>query len=117
MKRNYTNLNNLKDKKTFRENLNEFLEKSAHEIAETKEAGIILNKYLHGHKLTIEEKKFIRTQTFDVLKSIGIIVPFAFIPGASILIPVIVVVAKKKGIQILPSSFIDKPKDDETKLQ
>jgi len=110
------NLSNLKDKKTFRENLNEFLDKSAHEIAETKEAVAIINKYLHGQKLTVEEKKFIRIQTFDVFKSIGIIVPFAFIPGASILIPAIVIVAKKKGINILPSSFVDKSNKDCDKI-
>ena len=92
-------------KKNFREKLHDFLDNSANEILETKEAGIIIFKHIQGNKLTKEEKVFIRIQTYDVLKSIGIIVPFAFIPGASILIAAIVTVANKKGINILPSSF------------
>lgn len=92
-------------KKNFREQIHLFLENSTQEIVETKEAGSIIWKHMQGSVLTKEEKAFIRTQTYDVLKSIGIIVPFAFIPGASILIAAIVTVANKKGINILPSSF------------
>ncbi len=92
-------------KKNFREQIHTFLDNSTKEIIETKEAGSIVWKHMQGNKLTKEEKVFIRTQTYDVLKSIGIIVPFAFIPGASILIAALVTVANKKGINILPSSF------------
>jgi hypothetical protein len=98
--------NDFLNKKKFKEQLHQFLENAAHEIAETKEAGIIIIKHhVHGEKLTKEEKKFIKTQTYDVLKSIGIVVPFALIPGASVIIPIIVAVAKKRGVEILPSSF------------
>lgn len=93
------------EKKKFKEQLHNFLENSAKEIVETKEAGVIIFKHIQGTTLTKEEKTFIRIQTYDVLKSIGIIVPFVFIPGASILIAAIVTVANKKGINILPSSF------------
>jgi len=103
-------------KSKFRKQLNEFLENSAKEIIETKEAGSIIIKHVKGNKLTPEEKILIRIQTYDVLKSIGIIVPFVFIPGASILIAAIVTVANKKGINILPSSFstIKEKQNDET---
>lgn len=101
----------IKVRKNFKEQLHDFLENSAKEIVETKEAGAIIFKHIQGTTLTKEEKTFIRIQTYDVLKSIGIIVPFVFIPGASIVIAAIVTVANKKGINILPSSF-SKQKDE-----
>lgn len=104
------------NKKNFKEKLHIFLANVAHEIAETKEAGLIIIKHqVSGEKLSKEEKRFIKEQTYNVLKSIGIIVPFALLPGASVLIPIIVTVAKKRGINILPSSFngpVTKPEEN-----
>jgi calcineurin-like phosphoesterase family protein len=37
-------------------------------------------------------------------------VPFALIPGSSVLLPIIVSLAKKRGLNILPSSFNEKEK-------
>jgi hypothetical protein len=100
--------NDLLNKKSFKAQLHQFLENAAHEIAETKEAGMIIIKHqVYKEKLTKEEKRFIKEQTWDVLKALGIVVPFALLPGASVLIPIIVVAARKKGIEILPSSFVE----------
>jgi hypothetical protein len=110
--------NDLLNKKKFKEKLHDFLASANHEIVKTKEAGLIIIKHqVSGEKLSKEEKRFIKEQTYDVLKSIGIIVPFALLPGASVLIPIIVSVAKKRGIDILPSSFNGTvTKQDENRL-
>ena len=43
--------NDFLNKKKFKEQLHQFLENAAHEIAETKEAGIIIIKHhVHGEK-------------------------------------------------------------------
>lgn len=106
------------NKKTFKAQLHQFLENAAHEIAETRDAGLIIIKHqVYKEKLTKEEKRFIKEQTWDVLKAVGIVVPFALIPGASVIIPIIVTVARKRGIEILPSSFQDSvTKKDENTL-
>jgi len=88
-----------------RESIKDFLHKASHEIHETKEAGIILKKYSHGHSLSKDEKRLIKQQVFDVLKSVGIGIPFFLIPGASILLPILISIAKKHNINLLPSSF------------
>lgn len=94
--------------KDFKEYMTDFLKKAQQEIGETKEAGIILKKYASGHKLTKNEKKLIKLQTYDILKSVGIGVPFALIPGSAILLPIIIRFAKKRGIHVLPSAFESK---------
>jgi hypothetical protein len=52
---------------------------------------------------------------YDILKTLGVGIPFALIPGASILIPILIKVAQKKGINLLPSAFTeqDEQTDDE----
>ncbi len=80
------------------------------ETVETKQASIIAFKYVSKGKITKEEEHELRQQVYDILKTLGIAVPFALIPGASVLIPFLVKIAQKKGINLLPSAFNDKPK-------
>ena len=54
-----------------------------------------------------------REQFYDVLKVAGIGIPFALIPGASILLPLVIAFAKKKNINIMPSSFQEKDEQKE----
>jgi hypothetical protein len=82
-----------------------FVERISREAGETKEAALIITKYTKGEELSDEEEKALKEQFYDVLKIVGIGVPFAIIPGASILIPIVVTYAKRKGVNILPSSF------------
>ena len=56
-------------------------------------------------EVTADEEKELRTQVYDLLKMLGIGVPFALIPGASLLIPFLVKIAQKKGVDILPTAF------------
>jgi hypothetical protein len=48
-----------------------------------------------------------RNQMLDVIKILGIGIPFTVIPGSSLLLPLVIAIAKKYKIDILPSSFRD----------
>lgn len=96
----------------FKKEIKIFLVKISIEARETKEAAYIVRKYTRGEKITEEEEKALKEQIYDVLKIAGIGIPFALIPGASILLPLIVTIAKKKGIEILPSSFSTKNENE-----
>src|ERR1035437_5326547 len=85
-----------------------FVEKVGTEVDETKEAAIIIKKEASGLPITDEEKEKVREQLFDLLKIAGIAVPFALIPGASLILPFLIKFAESKGVRILPSSF-EKP--------
>lgn len=87
-----------------------FFKNLNNEAKETKQAGKLIVKYLKEGKLSKEEEKEIRVQIYEILKIMGVGVPFIMIPGSCVLIPFILKLAKKLGIDILPSSF--KNKDD-----
>jgi hypothetical protein len=87
--------------------IKDFLHKSIQEIDETKEAGLIIKKYAQGGKLSKEEKHAVKVQFYDICKTIGIGIPFALIPGASLILPFLVKIADKHGIHLLPTSFSD----------
>lgn len=80
------------------------------EAAETHEASKIFAKYFKEGKVTPEEEKELRTQVYDLLKVLGIGVPFALIPGASLLMPFLIKIAQKKGIDLLPTAFNEENK-------
>jgi hypothetical protein len=82
------------------------------EVSETKVASQILVKYIKEGNVTKEEEKELRIQVYDLLKVLGIGIPFALIPGASLLLPFLIKIAQKKGVQILPTAF-NESKDDE----
>ena len=75
------------------------------EAIETQDASKILVKYIKAENISKEEEKEFRTQVYDLLKVLGIGVPFALIPGASLLLPFLIKVAQKKGIKLLPTAF------------
>lgn len=75
------------------------------EAEETKEMALLIEKSRKGEKLTKEENKKIRRQFYDILKGIGIGIPFIIIPGATVLLGMALVYAKKKNISLLPSAF------------
>ena len=91
-----------------------FWENLSLEAKETKEAAQIVAKYAKDGKITEEEEKILRQQFYDVLKVAGIGVPFVLVPGASVLLPLLLKYAKKKNIDILPSSFNNKDKNETT---
>ena len=83
----------------------DFLKRLKQEGNKTSEAAIILSRYAKGEKVSKEDMEKFRAQMIDVIKVLGIGVPFAIIPGSSLLLPLVIAIAKKYNIDILPSSF------------
>lgn len=81
------------------------------EIWQTKEAGMIASKYIKHENVSVPERKFMLVQMTDVVKIIFIGIPFALIPGASLLLPVVINVSARAGINLLPSAFSTLKKD------
>ncbi len=87
------------------------IEDSAHHLlisvhkeeANTKEAAVIIKKYVSTGQITEDEEKMLKLQVADTLKIVGIVVPFVLIPGASIIIPIFIKVAGKHNINLMPS--------------
>ena len=80
------------------------------EATETHYASKIVVKYIKKGSVSKAEEKELRTQVYDLLKVLGIGLPFALIPGASLLLPFLIKIAQKKGIDILPTAFNEKKK-------
>jgi len=99
-------LNSEKYSKAFRY----FLKNLSNEAKETKKASLLIVKFLKNGSLTKDEEKELKLQFYDLLKIMGVGVPFFMIPGSTILIPFIMKLAEKAGIDIIPSSF--KKKED-----
>jgi hypothetical protein len=83
----------------------DFLQRLKQEGNETSEAAIILKRYAMGDSVSKEDMEKFRNQMVDVIKVLGIGIPFTLIPGSSLLLPLVIAVAKKYNIDILPSSF------------
>lgn len=96
-------------------NVSYFIEGMKEEARGTKEAAQIVKKYLSGIEITDQEEKILKAQIWDTLKMVGVVIPFILIPGASILIPILIRVAKKNNIELLPEGFIPKVKREEMK--
>ena len=73
------------------------------EGANTKATAMIIKKYVETGHITHEEENALKLQMLDTLKIVGVVVPFVLIPGASIIIPIIVKVAGKHNINLMPS--------------
>lgn len=75
-----------------------------HEIRENGEMRRIITRYLSGNKLNEEEKSFVKEQSMDLLKMLGLSA-LVVLPGASIIIPALVMGSKKLGIDLIPAGF------------
>lgn len=89
------------------EHVHHFLRGVHKEYDGDKEALIIIRTYIKDGKITEENETILKTQLMDSLKILGVGIPFALIPGASILMPIIIKVAEKHNIDLLPSAFSD----------
>ena len=72
---------------------------------ETEVAAKILQKHVKGEEVTPEEDALLKQNFYDTLKMAGIGIPFVLIPGASVLLPALIIIAKKHNINLLPSAF------------
>ncbi len=80
-----------------------FLQSVHKEGHNAKETAIIIKKYVVTGEITHDEEHMLKLQLADTLKIVGIGVPFVLIPGASIVMPILIKVAKKHNIDLLPS--------------
>ena len=85
--------------------LNHFLVGIKNEADDTQETSLIIYKFISQQKITKKDEKHLKNQVYDIFKILGIGVPFMIIPGATLLIPFIIKVAEKKGIDLVPSNF------------
>ena len=91
--------------------IRQHIEDSAHhllisihkEAANTKETAIIIRKYVETGNISADEETILKVQLADTLKIVGIVVPFVLIPGASVIIPILIKVANKHNINLMPS--------------
>lgn len=75
------------------------------EASETKQASYLVVKYLKEGKLSKKEEKELKLQFYDVLKIMGVGIPFFMIPGSTVLVPFLVKLSRKLGLDIIPTSF------------
>jgi len=97
--------------KKIEESIHIFLLNVKKQAFNTKEAGSVIEKYIKEGKITDEEEKILQTQLWDSLKIVGVVIPFVLIPGASLLMPLILKVAEKNDIELLPTAFQSEKKD------
>ena len=82
-----------------------FVSKMGTEAKETHEASKVVVKFLKEGKVSKEEEHELKTQIYDLFKMAGIGIPFMLIPGSTLLMPFLIKLAKKKGINLLPFRF------------
>lgn len=87
------------------EHAHHFLHGIKAEYQGDKSAILIIRKYLSGHPINEEEYTLLKTQLSDSLKLLGIGIPFVLIPGASIVMPILIRVAEKHHIELMPAAF------------
>ena len=98
--------------KDFEYNLKIFAHKLVEQGKETEAAAKIIEKHIMGEDVTHEEDVLLKQNIYDTLKIAGIGIPFILIPGASIVLPALIILAKKHNIDLLPSKFINNEKSD-----
>lgn len=95
----------IKNKKKVTKVLIDFFDGLKNEATDSKETSRIIYKFILEQKITKAEEKQLKTKVADMFKIIGVGVPFMIIPGASILIPFLLKIAEKNGIDLYPSNF------------
>ncbi len=93
-----------------------FAKDLGNEAKETRQASKILIKFLADGQVTKEEEKELKTQVYDLFKMVGIGIPFFMIPGSTLLLPFLIKISSKYGVNILPTSF-DHSKEEKVKKE
>ena len=84
--------------------LKKFYEGFKYEIRENDKLRKVISQYIAGNKLTDDEKDFVKEQSSALIKMLGLST-LVILPGATVLIPALVIGAKKLGIDLLPKGF------------
>ena len=98
-------MNIKKYKKAFEDNIHIFIINVKKQAANTKEAGLVIEKYIQYGKISQEDEEILKTQIMDSLKIVGVVIPFVLIPGSAILMPLLIKVAEKNNIELMPTAF------------
>lgn len=91
-----------------REKLRYFMSSLKQEMTETREGAQILVRMIKGQKLDSAETAFLKEQAKDIVSGTFLLGLFA-LPGGAIATTALVRVAEKLGINLMPSSFQEKP--------
>ena len=78
------------------------------ELSETKVGIGLLQKMAAGQALSSDEINFLKEQVQDIASGTFLLGLFA-IPGGGIATTVLIKIAEKYGISLMPSSFIEEP--------
>lgn len=89
-----------------------FAKDLGNEAKETHQASKILVKFLKEGSVSPDEEKELKTQVYDLFKMVGIGIPFFMIPGSTLLLPFLIKIANRYGVNLLPTSF-DHSKEEE----
>ena len=92
-------------KKYLEDNLHIFLLNVKKQADNTKEAADIIAKYTENGVISSEDEDILKIQLIDSLKIVGIIIPMVLLPGSSILMPLLLKVAEKNNIELMPTAF------------
>lgn len=92
------------------EHAHHFLQGLKTEYGDDKEALFIIRQYLSTGSISAEQEHLLKTQLYDTLKLAGIGIPFVLLPGASILMPILIKVAARHHIALMPSVFTEQDK-------
>lgn len=89
------------------EHAHHFLQGLKAEYADDKEALLIIRQYIGTGSISAEQDHILKTQLADTIKLVGIGIPFVMIPGASIIMPILIRVAAKHNIELIPAAFTE----------
>lgn len=82
----------------------DFLEKFKVEMSETKQGTEILKAIASGQEISAEDLKFVKDQVADIAKGSAMLGLF-ILPGGGLAAAALVKMAKKVGINLMPSAF------------
>ena len=108
-------INLLLNKEKIKNGIKDFLEKMKQEGREYREMEQIILDFVKTGKVSREDSKKVYEQLLDTLK-IGGSAGVWLIPGGSVLLIILVKLAEKWGINILPSAFSKKNEKKEMKI-
>ena len=97
----------MKIEQVLEDHIHHFLTDLKAEGKKDEEAGRIIAAYIRTGAISAGQEHILKTQVYDSLKILGVGIPFLLIPGASILIPILIKVAARHKIELLPSAFND----------
>lgn len=81
-----------------------------HGAQDTQKTTAIIQTFVLKGKIDKEDEKILKLYLSDILKVVGIGIPFILLPGASIIIPFLIRAAEKRNIDLIPSNFKNKSK-------